>query len=189
MSEEIKNDDIYLSISSSIVKIENSLPLSNIDEYYEIINTEVKKAFQIIYSISYKTIETLQNELCKTNIDRFAIINSNRDSLTLAGSFDFCYYHEIEIEFLDVEFIFCPGGIFSVNCIRVASETEINELSKSLNGYSKRGFVVCLENRFKEKFYIISQQVNYRWGMVYYYLRENLQDGERIAEWALKEKD
>jgi len=45
-------------------------------------------------------IDELQNKLEEIDINDFCIIRFDRSGkLLLAGSFDFCYYHEVEIVF------------------------------------------------------------------------------------------
>ncbi|WP_145408301.1 hypothetical protein [Paenibacillus xylanexedens] len=129
-------------------------------------------------------VEQLQQELKQSNIEHFYIIACEwGNTLVLAGSFDFSYYHNVEITFDEVQFILCPGSIFNVEIIRLATEEEIQQLYLVMYGYERNAIVYCLENEFEQqKFYIVAKQMKYTFGMVYYYDRPNLQPGERIAD-------
>ncbi len=138
--------------------------------------------------MSYDTIDKLQKELDKNGVGKFIVISNNGYNLTLAGSFDIYYYHEIEITFEDIDFVSCPGGVFYINKFRKATDEEILELANHIKGYAKRGFVVCMENRHNEKFFVVAHGINYKWVTEYYYKRENLQTNEKIAKWVLEEQ-
>lgn len=135
----------------------------------------------------------LQQKLKEGNIEHFYItepIQHQGRQLVLAGSFDFSYYHNVEITFHEVEFILCPGTIFNVELFRLATEEEIVQLNAIMYGYERSGTVFCLENEFEEqRFYIVAKQMTYQFGMVYYYDRPNLQPGERIAAFVTKSEN
>jgi hypothetical protein len=140
-----------------------------------------------------KKLEQLQQELKANNIEHFYMIESGQkqsQQLVLAGSFDFSYYHNVEITFSEVEFILCPGTIFNVELFRLATEEEIAQLNSIMYGYERNSTVFCLENEFEQqRFYIVAKQMTYHFGMVYYYDRPNLQPGERIAEFVIKSEN
>jgi hypothetical protein len=138
-------------------------------------------------------LEQLQQELKEGNIEHFYItepIQHQSQQLVLAGSFDFSYYHNVEITFSEVEFILCPATIFIVERFRLATEEEIVQLNSMMYGFERNGTVFCLENEFEEqRFYIVAKQMTYQFGMIYYYDRPNLQPGERIAEFVTKSEN
>jgi len=149
------------------------------------------EACNVLYSISNKRLLKLQEELEKTNIEDFNIIYKDEDKLIVAGSFDFAYYHELEITFFEVDFIQCPGRYFSVKKIRFATEEEVKQLATTSYG-NHGGFTVCFEYQFmgegeKDKFFICAHEADYKWETVFYYNRENLQPDERIADWVPKD--
>ncbi|WP_434749951.1 hypothetical protein [Paenibacillus amylolyticus] len=140
-----------------------------------------------------KKLEQLQQELKAGNIEHFYKIEPGQkqsQQLVLAGSFDFSYYHNVEITFTEVEFILCPGTIFNVELFRLATEEENTQLNSIMHGYERNGTVFCLENEFEQqRFYIVAKQMTYHFGMVYYYDWPNLEPGERIAEFVTKSEN
>lgn len=134
-------------------------------------------------------IDSFQNELDKTNVEDFYIIRYDRSGkLILAGSFDFCYYHNVEIIFHDVSFICCPSSTFTVNRLRIADESEIQELHQMIHGYQKDGFAICMEDTFSNtSYYIIAHDIEYKFQKVNYYCDGKIIKGEVISDWA-KEK-
>ena len=129
-------------------------------------------------------LEAIQKEIDQRNIGDFRIIKyEQHDELTLAGSFDFCYYHDIEIIFKNVSFIACPGAVFQVNRFRLANEAEEGMLHKISHAYQE-GVTICLEDTdFEHKFYLSASDIEYRVQTVYYYKKELLKPNERIADW------
>lgn len=129
-------------------------------------------------------LKKLNHELSKTNISDFYIYDySSRPSLILAGSFDFSYYHNIEITFNEVSFVTCPGGIFTVDLFRLATPDEVTRLNEFTYGYNDTQ-AICLEDTtFKTTFFISAAEVNYKFQNVYYYKRTPLAENERIADW------
>ena len=162
-------------ISSTELAVASSIQ----NERNRIIDNQYSKLKKVIQGMIIKELNNLQNELGKTNIEDFYIINNDGFNLTLAGSFDSCYYHEVEVIFSDVQFIFCPGTTFTVSKFRLAYNSEIDELSKYMNGYEKQGVVICLEDEFVEsKYFIVANQVSVNWETVYYNDRQDLNSRE-----------
>lgn len=183
MLKSIQEQNIKAELFNVINNIEKAI-LLNKEERDKIISEEFNKTKEIVLNLFSKTLQDFQERLDRTNISDFNIISKNENDLILAGSFDFAYYHDVEIIFSDVEFIFCPGHIFSINKFRLATREEITELGKIMNGCESYGIVTCLEDTLSnEKYYIVAQQIKCNWGIVLYYNRENLKPGERIADW------
>lgn len=130
-------------------------------------------------------LKRLQQDLEQSNIEDFFIVTyDRRGKLVLAGSFDFCYYHDVEIIFHDVSFICCPGSTFTVNHFGIAEETVINNLSHIMNGYDKEGSVISLSDTFSNtSYYIGAHDVEYKFHKVKYY--DKKQTNEYIvSDWA-----
>lgn len=124
------------------------------------------------------------NELSKTNIGDFYIYDySMRPSLLFVGSFDFCYYHNVEIVFNEVSFVACPGGIFQADHIRLATKDELERIYAFSYGYNDTPTICLVDTTFKTKFFISAGEVKYSFQNVYYYKRESLAENERIADW------
>jgi hypothetical protein len=164
--------------------LEQGIKETHEDTRQDIIEAECGKAKAMVMSLFKSSLEELQSKLEYTNIEDFYIIDNDGYKLTLAGSFDRGYYHEVEVLFHDVQFILCPCNGMIVNRFRPASEEEISQLGTFMNGYEKSGPVTCMEGTFtKEKYFIVAQQVTYEFGKVYYYKPEKLNPGERVAKW------
>jgi hypothetical protein len=133
-------------------------------------------------------VDELQNELSKTNIDDFRVLKFTQEregTLTIAGSFDFCYYHEIEINFYGTSYISCPTS-FNNARFRMASELEIRLLKDKI--YDDCGeYVVCIVvdeiYGMTKEYFIVANGLDYAFGTVFYYEREVLKEGEKIADW------
>ena len=140
----------------------------------------------------WKLIITLDDDIrTKTNINDFWIEKMNSSNLILAGSFDHGYYHEIEITFTEVKYISCPGGIFNVSKFRSASEEERNKLIEQKvfgnEWLNPKCNVIILEDNIEEtKYHIVFEEMSYKFETVFHYIRDNLKEGERIAEWVNK---
>jgi hypothetical protein len=127
------------------------------------------------------------NEIVETsNTTDFRVQSYDSVNLLITGSFDFCYYHEVEVEFKEVSYISLPSNF---NCPRfhIASAHEIESIRK-LIALESEDIVYCIEAETscsitKLPFYIVAKGATVREGLVFYYERENLKEGERIAAW------
>lgn len=183
LNKTVLQTELKFQLTDIVNKIDSLLLESMKSERDKEIIGECKKAKQLLYSIPTKVLHDFQKRLEKTNIDEFRIINHDGTNIILAGSFDFCYYHEVEVMFLNVDFI-CSPSHFKANTFRLATNDEIISLNIFMNEFKRTGLTFCMEDRsFGEKSYIVALGLNINWGTVYYYKRENLQDGERIADW------
>jgi hypothetical protein len=127
------------------------------------------------------------NEIVKTtNTTDFRIQSYDSVNLTLTGSFDFCYYHEVELIFGEVSYISLPSQFWNP-FIRMAIDAEIAGI-RAIIAIDETESVYCIEAETsasleKLPFYIVAESVSINEGLVFYYARENLKAGERIAPW------
>jgi len=127
------------------------------------------------------------NELVKTtNTVDFRIQSYDAVNLILTGSFDFCYYHEVEVTFHEVSYISLPAD-FSYPTLRKAAHEEIVRIAKFITVNSEET-VFCIEAETsssleKLPFYVVAEGISLKEGIVFYYEREDLKEGERIAPW------
>lgn len=133
--------------------------------------------------ISERLIE-IQRNIDEMNIGDFYVISTDHArNVVVAGSFDFSYYHNIEINFVEVSFISCPLSLFMIDTIRLATIEESKQLGIWSCGYHE-GFVICLEDSvYKHKFFLACSDVAYSKRTVYYYKRNDLKEDETIANW------
>ncbi len=110
------------------------------------------------------------NEVNKfaTNAE-FRIDSFDGSRLVLIGSFDLCYYHDVELTFTEVSFIRCPTYL---------REPQFREAGKTEGG--TRFEIKTEEGAFE----IVAESAVVAAGKVYHYDRgSQLQPGERIAPW------
>lgn len=100
--------------------------------------------------------------------------------LTVLGSNDFDYYHVLEMEF---------SGVTSCNLPKTFSHAEFL-LSPSIDPNEPGPKTVYVFGTsmidMRTEFTLRAESVKVTMGTVYYYQRENLKPGERIAPWARK---
>jgi hypothetical protein len=131
-------------------------------------------------------IERLNEIVKTTNTTDFRIQSYDSVNLMLTGSFDFCYYHEVELVFSEVSYISLPSHFWNP-FIRMATDAEIAAI-RAIIAIDETESVYCIEAETgasleKLPFYIVAESVSIKEGLVYYYARENLEVGERIASW------
>ncbi|MGF7142438.1 hypothetical protein HNQ56_000856 [Anaerotaenia torta] len=138
-----------------------------------------------------KIMSDLQSKVENMNLNDFGIINYNGGGmLLLAGSFDFSYYHEIEVIFGGVSFICCPASNFSIDKIRIANEKEAVNLNKMYD-IDNSGYIVAIDDELANTaYYIVCEEITYNIQTVKYYdeLGQRIKDRDKkISQWA-KEK-
>jgi len=130
-------------------------------------------------------ITGFQKELVKTNINDFLINRYDLSgNLLIVGSFDFGYYHDVEIIFYDVTFIACPTS-FTADKLRLATNQEIDRLRNITYENGGDGYVFCFEDTFSlTKFYIIAHNVEFNFEKVMYFDKELRIEGVALSKWA-----
>lgn len=179
MNDSIEKQNIEHNFKDVLLEVGKAIVLKH-EERCQIISQQFEKTREIVLQIFGKTIDDLQNRLKRTNISDFNIIYKNEYDLILAGSFDFAYYHDVEIIFSDVDFIFCPGCMFSISNFRLATNDELLELIKFMHGWEKEGFVTCLDDTY----YIVAQQIQFKFHNVIYEVKKDFICEQRISDWA-----
>lgn len=114
----------------------------------------------------------------------FHVLKYDGRNLTIAGSVDLCYYHQLEIIFEDVFFF---QGYFNEwrsdttqpVFILPDNEVELNMQYEIEEGYSL--FIFKTED-FKNDVIVAAEKITYNTDTVFYYYRENLKDNERMAD-------
>ena len=124
------------------------------------------------------------NELAEST--DFRIDSYDGSSLLLTGSFDFGYYHQVEVKFGEVSYISLPSDFSNPN-FRRADDAEIESIRK-LVALEAEEIVFCIEAETSSSlarlpFYLVAEGMTVTEGLVFYYDRPDLKDGERIASW------
>jgi hypothetical protein len=115
----------------------------------------------------------------------FDVFICDADKLVIAGSKDLCYYHEMEIIF---ENVFIAKGFFhgwhSDTSKPVFIQPEnVDAFDKEYDlepGYTV--FVFKTEDNDQDDVIVVAKKVSYNTDTVFYYEREDLQEGQRIAD-------
>src|SRR4051812_46844608 len=106
------------------------------------------------------------NRLSASGVDEFRFESFDGSRLLVIGSFDLCYYHDIEMTFTEVEFIRCPTYL---------REPQFRDAGQKGDG---RRFEIRTDEGLFE---IVAESVSVVIGKVYHYDRgEQLKAGERI---------
>lgn len=118
----------------------------------------------------------------------FSIRSFEDHRLTMVGSFDLDYYQDVQIEFSGVSYLSCPSD-FSDASFRELHRDECADLIEFLGeslDHESRVFAVDIEDFYNvHTHYIVADDVDFQFGKVYYYPRENLEPGESIAPWVI----
>jgi hypothetical protein len=141
----------------------------------------------LIVSSEYMNEIKRINEIVETtNAVDFRIQSYDSVNLIITGSFDFCYYHEVEFNFHEVSYISLPAE-FSCPKFRLGTADEAAQIGKIII-LSEEQSVFCIEAETTRSFdrtlfFVVADKVSIKEGLVFYYERENLKEGERIAPW------
>ncbi len=131
------------------------------------------------------TVEQVKPWLMEEEIrDFYMLRHTENGRLVVAGSRDYSYYHNVELIFHEVQFVMLPALVFEADRLRLATAEELAQLDGIMHGHQHMGRVFCLESTFEgTRYYVVARQLQYNTDTVYYYKREPLGPGERIAEY------
>jgi hypothetical protein len=130
------------------------------------------------------TFKKFQDELSKTNIFDFEIRLYENYNLLITGSFDFSYYHEVEIIFYNVLYISSLTTNLISYHIRLADEDEINDFRKNNIYLSEDDYLVVLYDEYHRN-YIKMQGMEYKFNLVKYYDDNSKYISDQlISDWA-----
>lgn len=106
----------------------------------------------------------------------FSIFLHERGRLIIAGSSDLCYYHNFELIIEDTSYI---SGMTEWTCdpsdefLKISEKNEQDSPDTVLEFYSE----ATLQMK------IVAMKISINFDAVFYYKRENLKPGERLAYW------
>ncbi|MEQ9994859.1 MULTISPECIES: hypothetical protein [Pectobacterium] len=100
----------------------------------------------------------------------FSIFSYDRGRLVIAGSDDLSYYHNLEIIFIQPTFI---DGVTEWSCDVSEDFVRYHPESKTMEFYSDG----------ERKLKVIAEDILVNFDTVFYYLRDSLTDGQRLAYW------
>ena len=83
------------------------------------------------------------NEIADTCADGFRIRSFDGSRMTMVGSFDHCYYHNVEVVFIEVAYCSCPTDMMDVK-FRMADRAERKRM-KELLDMDEDDQVYCIE--------------------------------------------
>lgn len=135
-----------------------------------------------------ETVKMIDDMIRKHAWFDFHVFRYTGRNLIVAGSTDLCYYHTLEIIF---ENVFCFHGFFSEwhsdtsqPVFVLPSHVETFNLRFEIEqGYTL--FMFKTED-YSNNVYIASEKITFNTDTVFYYLRENLKENERIADFVTR---
>ncbi|GAB5517712.1 hypothetical protein [Rhodopirellula baltica] len=129
-------------------------------------------------------IERANHVVANTNTSDFQLQSFNSVNALLIGSFDLCYYHEIELEFHEVSYINLPTiGLCSPRFAIAESNIRTAHAYLELDDTDILFEIINDPDFSGQRYYIAAENLTVREGLVYHYQRDELKDGERIAPW------
>ena len=126
-------------------------------------------------------------ELVAGGISDFRVERFDSVNLLVIGSFDLVYYHDVQVEFADVQYIDCPTYFMDPH-FRVGGDTERRQLEQ--RGVDVDGTVYIIDadaGRGRVSFSIVARDVRVSQAKVYHYDRKDLEPGESIAPWVKRD--
>ncbi len=106
----------------------------------------------------------------------FSVFLYERNRLIVVGSDDLSYYHNLEIIIEAPSYI---NGVMDWSC-------DLDETFIKLSSYTEDHCEMSVLEFYSDselKFKIIAEKVSVNFDMVFYYKKENLNIGERLAYW------
>lgn len=138
------------------------------------------------------TVEAIDKYIRQHTWFDFHVWRYDGHRLTLAGSMDLTYYHQLEIIFSEV---FFASTFFETWCSDTTKPVIIlpdPTLNKTLNikfeieqGYQI--FILKTED-YKNDIYIAAKEIAFNIDKVLYYEKEDLKENERLADFVIKNK-
>ncbi len=138
--------------------------------------------------MKYSRIENIVSQIndfldLKFDISSFTVLRFDGENLIIAGSFDFCYYHNVEIKFSDVYF-FSGDFDWTRNDNTKAMEVESEFAYQNSRRFK---FVFNTDNvhysNDKERIVIWASAIEYNTDTVLYHKPDKLEKGQRLADW------
>jgi hypothetical protein len=114
----------------------------------------------------------------------FHVFKYDGRSLTIAGGPDLCYYHQLEIIFENVFFFHGFFAEWKSDTSQPVFVLPDNEVQLSLQFEIEEGYMLFMfrTEDCENDVIIAAEKISYNTDTVFYYLRENLGDNERIAD-------
>jgi hypothetical protein len=106
----------------------------------------------------------------------FSILLYERNQLVIVGSDDLSYYYTLEIIIKSPSYI---SGVIDWSC-------DLDEGFVKLSAYSddpRKILVLEFHADDELKFKVVAEEISVNFDVIYYYNKENLNVGERLAYW------
>ncbi len=130
-------------------------------------------------------IDRANHVVTNTNTSDFQLQSFDSVNALLIGSFDLCYYHELELLFHEVSYINLPTVGLSLPRFAIA-DSNVRRMHAHLElDDTDILFEIVNDPDFSgQRYYVAAERLTVREGIAYHYQRDELKDGERIASWA-----
>ncbi|MFD1885532.1 hypothetical protein [Paenibacillus wenxiniae] len=189
VSEQLSNQ--IRELIRRITMLSAAIEEASIQQLQQQLYENTKQLRQLMERHNADTVEQLEQWRMEAGIEDFYVLRQTEQGrLVIAGSRDYSYYHNVELIFHEVQFMMLPAQIFTAERLRLATTEEVADLNEMMYGHQQMGRVFCLESLFEgTRYYVVARQLEYNTDTVYYYKREPLGPGERIAEYLSLHKE
>lgn len=106
-------------------------------------------------------INDLQYIIKEHGIDEYCIKVFDGKNLLLLGSKNISYYHQLEMKFINVDYINCPINFWSSIPVRMATIEERNKYKKQTQ-LEDEDLMVILEDDFGDIYFVICEKFEYK---------------------------
>lgn len=124
--------------------------------------------------------------VARGNLSEFVVWSLVEGRLTIFGSDDMAYYHQLEVVYEDVTYIETPTSLWMPAFREATEEERLKCRWRDDDG----GKLYVIEDRKGDEtlvYYVAAASCSERVGMVYHYDRTDLRPGEQIAPWVRRQ--
>lgn len=133
-----------------------------------------------------KKIEAVNSTISKEPFFDIEVLKMTGVDLVVAGSKDFSYSHSLEIIFKDV-FHMCINSKWSIDTeipfVRILEGDEAYQYNEKYDVEQGNIIFSLSVEDMETTFYIVAKDIEFNEDNVLYFRKENLEKGERFADW------
>lgn len=136
--------------------------------------------------IDMDALESFQELAREKEIREFQLFSYQQNQLIITGSSDHAYYHQMELRFENCPYLTLPAE-FSNAVFRYGEDDDYERIRRIVELESSHK-IIHIEAETPAaldplNFYVVAEELSVNQDMVYHYLREKLNEGERLAPW------
>jgi hypothetical protein len=127
------------------------------------------------------------NALAARGVDQFRVQSFDSSRLVIVGSFDLCYYHNVEVEFTDVAYVASATNFFEPK-FRLGTPHERRFLVPVIGDSDDNLYCIDADAGSEpHTFFVVARTAVVTEGNVYHNPRPDLKAGKRIAPWVKRD--